>query len=391
MTYGPLLLAALTDGERTLRVRTSPAVASDGWSPALDGWLNPVDELARTQLVTISADPDEPSINATMARGLSRDCHGLVAVNNAMAVEESVRKASAAALDRASKCKSDDKPSPEDKACDQEEGGFNLRKPMMVMSHSGIGNRIALVPRPPQPPALSQRRGGSDKVNAATWRLTISIDGVSAVLESYDRPGLVATLGPQEAGGYNRPLLLLPEDPRANPNWRPTDEMGVPTTQPPAQRWRIHPIGGAGLYLYEDGYKEDGHLTALGVKDTRRKDACGGPMLRVALENLEVYPPVWLRKGGKEGLEAAPLAGGTQDVHTFLLRAPLSLYPPLAHWAESNRTCVPMSWRSQDSPAVCSAERTYLMVPMRELLDETYSSHLCVVPPGTRSVPNWCH
>ena len=124
---------------------------------------------------------------------------------------------------------------------------------------------------------------------------------------------IVATLGPQEAGGYNRPLLLLPEDPRANPNWRPTDEMGVPTTQPPAQRWRIHPIGGAGLYLYEDGYKEDGHLTALGVKDTRRKDACGGPMLRVALENLEVYPPVWLRKGGKEGLEAARVRAHRQS------------------------------------------------------------------------------
>ena len=39
--------------------------------------------------------------------------------------------------------------------------------------------------------------------------------------------------------------------------------------------------------------------------------------------------------------------------------------------------------------AGCTSRALFLMVPLNELLDESYSSHLCVLPPGARA-PKWC-
>ena len=75
-------------------------------------------------------------------------------------------------------------------------------------------------------------------------------------------------------------------------------------------------------------------------------------------------------------------------VLSLQLAPPLARYPPLAHWAASNVTC---DYRADAAPtAVERCRREYLMVPLREILDESYSAHLCVVRPGA-SVPGFCH
>jgi len=155
------------------------------------------------------------------------------------------------------------------------------------------------------------------------------------VLEPFDRPGLLLSIGAQKS------VRLLPE-----------------SRQPSAaQRWRLRPL------------------------PSPQADACG-PRLRVVLESVE-QAGLFLRRmrGGGAALEVAADAGAS----AFVLRAPLALYAPLAHWAASNVTCTPTHG------AACRA--AYLLNPLRELLDETYSSHLCVLEPsvGGAPAPGFCH
>ena len=66
--------------------------------------------------------------------------------------------------------------------------------------------------------------------------------------------------------------------------------------------------------------------------------------------------------------------------------SPLALHPPLAYWAGSNAT---QRVECAASEAGCTTRATFLMVPLNELLDESYSAHLCVLAPGRRA-PKWC-
>ena len=313
LLYGPVLLAALSTGER--RFFAPPgAAAATGW-PA---WLHAVPDAARRQLHTLQLDP----------AGVAGAVGGAAAGGAA--------------------------------------GGAARRR---VLSHRGEGAPPQLEVEPAQPPTRAGRRGGSDGVDAATWRVVPQPPPGEAtageatagaawtrpvVFEAFDRPGYVLTAGdgaagPLLVGGTEHPsalrLRLMPA--------RPPSDDG-------AQRWWMRLVGGAEpRYALESA-------------------AAAGLWLVAA--DTDTAPPL---------LRRLPNAGGggvPAGAAVFALRAPLATYPPLAFWARSNAT---QQLGCAATTAGCTSRGTFLMVPLNELLDESYSAHLCVLSPGTRA-PKWC-
>ena len=118
----------------------------------------------------------------------------------------------------------------------------------------------------------------------------------------------------------------------------------------------------------------------------------GGAEPRYALESAAAAG-LWLVAADAASapplLRQLPNAGGggvPAGAAVFALRAPLATYPPLAFWARSNAT---QQLGCPATTAGCTSRGTFLMVPLNELLDESYSAHLCVLSPGTRA-PKWC-
>ena len=237
-----------------------------------------------------------------------------------------------------------------------------------MLSHRGEGAPLLLEAEPALPPTRAGRRGGSDGVNAATWRIApqppssetaaeAASDGAAwtrpVVFEAFDRPGYVLTAGDGAAGpllvggaeGGALRLRLMPA--------RPPSEGG-------AQRWWMRLVGGA-----EPRYALES-AAAAGLWLVAANAASAPPLLRR------------LPNAGGGGVPA-----GTA---VFALRAPLATYPPLAFWARSNAT---QQLSCPATTAGCTSRGTFLMVPLNELLDESYSAHLCVLSPGTRA-PKWC-
>ena len=333
VTHGPLLLAALTDGERTMKVAPSSRI---------EHWLRPVPTAARTQLVTLEIDG---------AGGSAPVPHAAAAVPTGMI--EHVIAAAVGTAERESR------------------GGASACPPhstSAVLSHSGIGNAVGVSPRPPQPPALTSRRGGSDLVHAATWRvarwpagvMSMSAPEDTVVLEAMDRPDALLSIGPPLRGSISPPL----RDSIGPPLREGARSLRLLPALPAAeavQRWRMRPLTSP-------------PPTSVGGR-------CDDPnAVRVALESADA-PGTWVRRAAGGSAGALEVAKGPMDgVAAFTLRAPLALYPPMAHWAASNTTCTVAN--------MAHCRSTYLMVPMRELLDETYSSHLCVT---SAEAPSFCH
>ena len=93
--------------------------------------------------------------------------------------------------------------------------------PSVVLMHDGINKQVVLKRRPAPPPVVASRVGGSDTVNAATWRVALApVDGITpaaanggaggeeegeaVVLEAYDRPGNVVSLQTSSDGSPSR-------------------------------------------------------------------------------------------------------------------------------------------------------------------------------------------
>ena len=319
LLYGPVLLAALSTGERRFFASPSAAAQPSGGAAAAAGWppwLHPVPEAARRQLHTLQLDPGGVGGAAGGAAG------GAV-------------------------------------------GGAARRR---VLSHRGEGAPLQLEAEPAQPPTRAGRRGGSDGVNAATWRIAPQPPSTEAagdaaagdaawtrpvVFEAFDRPGYVLTAGdgaagPLLAGGAEGGAARL----RLMPTRPPSDDG--------AQRWWMRLVSGAEpRYALESAAAAGLWLVAA--------DAASAPPL--------------LRRLTSAGGGGVPVSAAV-----FTLRAPLATYPPLAFWARSNAT---QQLGCPATTAGCTGRGTFLMVPLNELLDESYSAHLCVLSPGTRA-PKWC-
>ena len=74
------------------------------------------------------------------------------------------------------------------------------------------------------------------------------------------------------------------------------------------------------------------------------------------------------------------------------------MYPPLAMWARSNASAAGGASRARRARAASAGaiagdeldlRSTYLMVPLRDVIDETYSAHLCVLQAG-EPAPDFC-
>lgn len=362
VTHGPLLLAALTDGERT--IRTPQGVVGgragvDAGEP-VDRWVRPVPAAFRRQLVSIETLPTGPQREAGWTAPAASAVAGVV---------ESLATWNASA-ELSSSCSN---------ALPDADGRARARgsSSRLMLAHAGIGQPVSLVPRPPDPPALARRRGGSDAVNAATWRIApsaTSMDSVSTgatplaaaaqsfAIEPFDRPGVLLSLGSRrrnEGAGGRRPLLLLPAQPAG---------------RDAGQRWRFRPLPSP---------------------PTQDQTQCSMPLMHVAVEVVD-----GARDGGDVVVSSSrPAAGGgvttflevgergSADALTFVLQAPRALYPPAAHFAFSNVTC--RADEKAPSASLASCRSAYLMIPMRELIDETYSAHLCIS--DALSVPAFCH
>ena len=330
--HGPLLLAALTDGERTLRLPLSLRRAGGGGDSGGEGvaggdedggvplgaWLQPVPHAARSQLATLQLAPGDGEAELLPSTGTGTGTGGGGTSAAARAVGRVATDAAAAAAtgaEHAADC-------PWDAAA----GGAT---PSLVLSYrsggsgSGVGNGVGLAARPTQPPALLGRRGGSDAVNAATWRIAplaagedastgglptaaVAAEDGTVVLEAFDRPGFLLTLGPPpqpSAAPSARPLLLLPA--RAS-------------GRDPLQRWRLRPMPPPSRGQTGGGCRAADHF---------------------ALESAAA-DGVWVRRapqapGGAPSLDAAAASPSSSSFvasrATFALRPPLAIYPPLAH------------------------------------------------------------
>lgn len=245
------------------------------------------------------------------------------------------------------------------------------------MTHAGAGQNVTLRPRPVEPPAVPPRVGGSDAVNAATWRVTplptghrpagdetsreagvgrepsvgASRDEDSVAFEAFDRPGMLLTLS----------SLLTPG--------AASDEMG-----PSGHSLQLEAASSAAAS------KRRLHQRWVLRSFTSSCPPPSSSSDTVALESAAL-PGVWLR-GDVQGrqLTAGP---GRAQAALFQLTPPLARYPPLALWASSNVTCA-----GRDA---ANCREQYLMVPLRDIIDETYAAHLCVLPSNGRRAPDFCH
>ena len=355
LMHGPLLLAALTDGERLIR-------APSGWAPIFDprlplrvppkgaaarrasaaavAWTTPVPAAARRELASLEWI-DTSRWSWWCGGGGGGSGSGSAALAN-----------------------------------------------QFLMTHAGEGQAVRLSPRPEAPPAIAPRVGGSDAVHAATWRLTTApvghggahsasspsagttaADGpldvarlvaladqahapVSVVFEAFDRPGMVLTLAPRVARREGERSLRL--------------QAARPAGADAAQRWWLRRA------VLERACAQGG--------DAARQPAISS---EVSLESA-AEAGVWVQPAAASGLAAS--AGTATSAARFRVAAPLALYPPLAFWAHSNVSC-PTYERASTS----SCRQHYLMVPLRDVIDESYSAHLCVIPSDATRAPTFCH
>ena len=396
LMHGPLLLAVLTDGERYVRApvhwdgtfdprippATARAAAAGRASAAVAHWTTPVPAGARAELHSLALfDP-----NACAGAAGS----GLGAVSGA-----SLGGARDGTWGSGRGGRGD---------VDRRSG--TLATPPLLLTHAGERQRILLARAPEQPPAVAPRQGGSDAVHAATWRITrtpvtapvapgavsggvvplppldaasVADRPVAVVLESFDRPGMVLTLPFTLTGPRHRPVRLEASL-HTDPSHRPVQlEAALPVGRDATQRWWLRrvPIDGACAL---SGGGSTALITAL-----------------VALESV-AEAGVWLvagepSTGGTGGSSSGRPPATTLYAATttsaaaahFSLLDPLARYPPLAFWVHSNVSC-----HAPSAIPSASCRQHYLAVPLRDVIDESYSAHLCVLPAGGAEPPAFC-
>ena len=182
------------------------------------------------------------------------------------------------------------------------------------------------------------------------------------VIEAFDRPDLLISGGGGGGGGGGSDGNLTLEHAAHTPR------------DASAQRWHLRQLGGSA------------RLCAVGARLVRLQSAGGGGYVRHLGSGLGLGP---------RGEEAGAAV--------FVLAPPLAEYPPLALWAHSNMSVVGRSAAGTGAvgdagpvqipvrrPPRAGERRSFLMVPMRELVDETYSSHLCVLPADAGPAPPFC-
>ena len=361
--WGPVVLAALTYGERALSVNAT---------------LQPVPPAARQQLGTLAAartavPRNDSSLDACL---VTRWDH--VWVVWADRTRSFVKAPQKACVQRATPV------GDEISAWSQRAGGAGPRYHLdatesrlacaayegcladgtspfasgkLVVMHNGTGGSITLTATPPT--VNGTRRGGTDAANAATWRLTPSpvVDGVNistttrlptpgvasvSYLEAIDLPGRVLT-----ASLSNGQVSLQPFDPH-------------PMARGWVQAWQV--VGGTGagamrLRSADDPRKE---LTVEGMNPTEaplllHQGAFASRTCRLVLTDRH--------------------SGGSP----FVWEVASAEYPPLAFWAISPQ-----------EKAGSRVSYPYLMVPLNEIVDEHYSVYVCRVPAG-EAPPAYCY
>lgn len=241
--------------------------------------------------------------------------------------------------------------------------------------HNGVGKPIVLASKPAV--VNGTRRGGTDAANAATWRLTAtpvglekgsevaaaSSEGEMMYLESFDSPGYVLSVAAASTTVTLSRLVSIGPSAAA---------------EKVAQRWRrergvFHSVERPGMAL----------VVAKGADAGASDEA----------------PPPLLHLGAFASRAAVLRLGPAADASAFDTSGePAARYPPLALWA-TPRPSAQAKWATPSSPGpgaggAEAAERrhrdTYLMVPLNEVVDEHYSVYLCRLAARVARPPPYC-
>ena len=339
--HGPVLLAALTDGDRRLFVGAGPPSA----------WAVPVPPAARESLVSL-----RPACACRHAKA-------------------------------------------------GQEGRARGDTPRLVVSHAadrgGKAETAELAREPPPLPTRRGRRGGSDAANAASWRLGASPAGPLAartysareptVLEPFGRPGvLLSSRIPAPQGTAVVELL-------------PAAEALGGASGGPLQRWWLRPVASVDCPCgadppapSEEAARVDG--LAAGSFALESADSPGFWVVIGPLPPPPPPPPPGSKQSAPEPrgpplllrqLRGSSAAAVPPEAAVLRVSRSMATYPPLSYWAQSNVSACSSPGRSRRATACGDARRTYLMVPLNGVLDEHYSPFLCTLSPGA-AVPGWC-
>ena len=246
--------------------------------------------------------------------------------------------------------------------------------------HNGSGHPVVLAAPPPT--VNGTRRGGTDAASASTWRLTPApwgprygegadkvveaVGGAEVVyLESFDQPGQVLSATMNGAGAATAGAVAL----RA---------AGLPGE---AQRWRLAPSAGSGagsrsLVLLQS-VDAPGHVlsvapVAAAASSSSRGGSGGGGRA------VDGPPPPLLHRGAfasrTSRLVLARTASTAAEAQGFTIAPAAAEYPPLALWAASSAQ---------------QLEKSYLMLPLNEVVDEHYTVYFCRMEARARP-PGFC-
>jgi len=176
---------------------------------------------------------------------------------------------------------------------------------------AGAPQALLWAPAPAERPVARRRSGGSDAAAAATWRMMPVADG-SVALEALDRPGLF--LAPAGEGGGE--LRLMPGEPL---------DAAEAASPPLAARWARSEEGACCLRLESRLY----------------------PGTALAVPTVEGGAPI-----------PARTAAAAERGEPLARDEPLETLPDVAFWALS-----------------AEAGRKVLMIPLSDIIDETYSAY----------------
>ena len=362
--YGPLVLSALTLGERAL-----PAASQ----------LVPVPASARAQLFSLAVTPPRAEGEAAAAAAVAAAAPGCLVtrwnhvwVLNADRTRSFVRGPSAACLAAASPIEDgldgyakrgggDASPlyalhsAASSAACELDgclpDGRSPFGNGTLYLMHNGTAAEVPLAAAPPVVPAT--RRGGTDAANAATWRVYPArggaVDGAAADavhLEAFDRPGQLLSI---DADERLKLLAAPPGDtpPLATQAWRKLPGAGG--------RVRLASVGRPGTFLT---------LARLG----------GGGASRLFVHG----PPAVASRQWRLGV------GAEADA------VELELAPSFAEYSTSSFWSLPPAGAAAPTSTQTREPRTgFLFMPLNDLVDEHYTVYTCRYN-TTRGLPGYC-
>ncbi|KAL1520575.1 hypothetical protein AB1Y20_022151 [Prymnesium parvum] len=221
----------------------------------------------------------------------------------------------------------------------------------LYLMHNGTDAPVVAAAPPPVVDGF--RRGGTDAANAATWRVTrspvglkplddLAADGAVEYVESFDRPGYVLS-----AAAGNGEVALLP--------------LGAAGA---LQRWRRVPAAGAVLLESMDKPKKFLSLQ----------------------EKASVSPLPMLHRSAAAASQFQLRLSTEENAVKLHPGAAFAQYPQVAFWTSPETQTTLIAGKAR------ATRQTYLLFPINEMIDEHYTVYFCKLEydPSEKEPPRFC-